>query len=174
MLEGMMLMAALGVGPGAPPVDKSQAQAKHALLETYPDAAKMVVRQDVLESAFGLKLVRAIAEGAYPGSGVAAVLLDPATGVTYGAHGESDLADLARARGWLKKAPDAAELVKLVNAGQYAGLLIIDAQAPTVETTAAGLVLHFARDNFPSGARDRVTATFPPAGKLTVDFKPDR
>src|SRR5581483_232075 len=117
--------------------------------------------------------VRAFARGAYPGTGVFAVLLD-ADGTTYGRHGSQDFADLVRARGWLAKAPEAATLVRLANAALWENLLQVDeSEPPVISKKDGGLTLRFQRRTFPSGARENVIVRIGPTGKATAEMKPE-
>lgn len=113
-------------------------------------------------------VVTAVVRDAYPGSGVFRVVLD-AKGHSYGAHGERNLAELARARGWLARPPSVEALVKLVSAAQFEGLLMLDdASAPKLERRDGGLALELVRRRMPSGAREQVEVRFPKQGDLAV------
>jgi hypothetical protein len=117
--------------------------------------------------------VTAALEGAYPGSGVARVLIDD-QGVTYGIHGDKDFADLCRARGWLGTAalPDARTLLKLVDTTNFEGVAMwLDKPAPKAERSHGNLVLTLHRTWHPSGGDTRVIVTVSPSGKAHIESK---
>ena len=114
-------------------------------------------------------MVTAAIPDAYPGTGVACVVLDGS--VSYGQHGERNLAELVRKKGWLKKAPPTADLVRLVNDAEFDGLLQVDdTTPPAVILSPAGLELKLVRRSFPSGARESVRVLMPPKGKALVEI----
>jgi hypothetical protein len=118
--------------------------------------------------ALGTTVVTAAVPDAYPGSGVACVVLE--AGLSYGRHGERNLADLARKKGWLKQAPPAADLVRLVSDAEFEGLLQVDdASPPAMTLSRAGLELKLVRRTFPSGAREPVRVLLPPKGEAIVE-----
>lgn len=131
---------------------------------------RLPIKTDTLVGPCGTTIVRARAEGAYPGSGILAVLVDDKDGTTYGRHGAKDLADLVRARGFLEKPPAAADLVRLADVAFFEAVVMHDdrARKPTAEKTETGLVLKFVRAFMPSGACELVTVTFPAKGNATV------
>jgi hypothetical protein len=118
---------------------------------------------------FDTAIVRVALKGAYPGSGVARVVLW--NNASYGIHGEHDLGDLVRALGWLKQPPDTDSLVRIVNAAQFEGVMAVDsAPPPSVTTSPDGLVLTMMRISFPSGARDPVKVVIGAQGPAVVTF----
>lgn len=130
--------------------------------------------------ALGTIVVAATIPGAYPGTGVACVVLEG--NLSYGRHGERNLANLARKKGWLQKAPPADDLARLVNDAEFEGLLQIDdASPPAVTLSEAGLELKLVRRGFlsgpgglsgpgrPSGTREPVRVLLPPQGKAIVE-----
>lgn len=107
------------------------------------------------QGALGTTVVRVAIRDAYPGSGVARVVLWK--GRSYGVRGEHDLAELVRERGWLKHAPETAGFVRLVGDAQFDGLLAVDeAVPPTLQVGKGALSLSLVRRTFPSGAREPV------------------
>lgn len=128
---------------------------KHLLAVLVADGFD-VTAVDLREEAgpLGLRLLVAQARDAYPGTGMRAVLVDDA-GVAYGKTADLGLADLARARGWLSTPPSAADLMGVVNAAAFDGLLALTPDAPALTKTGDGaLELRFVRTAFPSGARE--------------------
>jgi hypothetical protein len=127
------------------------------------------IASDSREGPLGTTIVRAFAKGAYPGSGVRAVLLEAREGVTYGRHGQKDLAVLVHAQ--KAGTPD---LLKLVSVAFFEGLLMVDeaARPPSLAQKDGAVVLRFVRRSFPSNAADLVTVTFAEAGKTTIASEP--
>lgn len=127
------------------------------------------------QAPLGLWYVTAAVEHAYPGSGIARVLIDE-QGVTYGRHGEKDLADLVRARGWLvKDTPDAMTLRKLVDLALFEGVVMtVDEKPTTLAKKDGGLVLTFYQTWHPSGGLGRIDVELPAAGKAILTQKTEK
>lgn len=138
-----------------------------AALERIHKGATIVTRTEV--GPFDLGVVVANLEHAYPGSGVLRVLLD-ARGVTYGVHGENDLADLVRERGWIDTPPeDLGAWARLVNVAQFEGVAILmDEPAPKVVRVADGLTITLYRTWHPSGGQTRMEITIGARGPAQV------
>jgi hypothetical protein len=129
------------------------------------------IELQVLEAGEGLYIVRAIVPGSYPGTGVRSVVVD-ADGVSYGLHGTSDLAELARARGWLAAPPeDVRGLLRLLDAAYFEGMGAATLTEPGVVAGEGGLTVHF--DEFrPPGPTFPWRALLPnegPTQLFTVD-----
>lgn len=150
--------------------DAATKRATAKLQDLLRDQAKQAGKELVAgeePGALGTTVVRVVVKDAYPGSGVARVVVW--NGKSYGVHGERDLADLARERGWLKKAPETAGFVKLVGDAQFEGLLAVDeSTAPSLSAGKDGLVLSLVRRTFPSGAREPVRVTIGAKGPAQV------
>jgi hypothetical protein len=163
-----LLASALIASPGAA---KKPPAAEARVLGAVGEEAARAGKKPTLArrpGALGTTVVTAAIPDAYPGTGVACVVLDGS--LSYGRHGERDLADLARKKGWLKKAPPTDELVRLVNDAEFEGLLQIDDTTPPVATlSAAGLELRLQRRTFPSGAFESVRILLPPKSKALVE-----
>lgn len=130
------------------------------------DTAAIDLREEA--GPLGLRLLVAQARDAYPGTGMRAVVADDA-GVAYGKTADLGLADLARARGWLSTPPPAADLMRVVNAAAFDGLLALEPDAPQVTKTHDGaLELRFVRSAFPSGAREPMLVRIGALGREEV------
>lgn len=115
-----------------------------------------------------LRTLRAAARDAYPGTGVRTALLD-ASGVAYGTRVDRDLADLARARGWLQSPPAATDLLAAANVALFDGMLALAEDAPQLRQTSDGaLELRFVRVAFPSGAREPMEVRIGTMGRAEV------
>ena len=68
----------------------------------------------------GVTILRVRFPHAYPGSGVASVVLFE--GVTWGKHGQRTFADLVRKRGWLANPPKQEELLRILDAACFGGM----------------------------------------------------
>jgi hypothetical protein len=68
----------------------------------------------------GVTILRARFPHAYPGDGVASVVLFD--GVTWGIHGQRTFADLVRKRGWRAKPPRPGDLLRIVDAACFEGM----------------------------------------------------
>lgn len=144
-----------------------------AALEKDESFKGLPIATDALAAPASLSIVRAMAKGAYPGTGVYAVLLD-ADGTTYGKRGAKDLADLVRARGWLEKPPEADVLVRLANAALYDNLLAVDdSEPPVIAKRDGALTLRFMRRNHPSRARDTVVVRIEARGPASSKLEPE-
>jgi hypothetical protein len=130
------------------------------------DQAAIDVREEA--GPLGLRLLVAQARDAYPGTGMRAVVADE-SGVAYGKSADLGLADLARARGWLRTPPSAGDLMRVVNAAAFDGLLAVEPDAPEVTKTNDGaLELRFVRSAFPSGAREPMLVRIGALGREEV------
>lgn len=165
-LAAVPSLACAGKPDPAAAVKKASARLEALLRDEAKRAGKPVVTgQD--PGPLKTTVVRAAIQDAYPGSGVARVVVW--NGRTYGKRGERDLADLARERGWLKKAPDAAALARLVGDAQFDGLLAIDeAAAPAAATGKEGLSLSFTRRTFPGNAAEPVRVVIGSKGPAVI------
>jgi hypothetical protein len=122
-----------GPGPaaGADPLDLAVERARGALA-SEGGAAEV----SVLDGPEGTRIVRAAIPGAYPGTGVAALIYDPRSGKTYGKHGERNIAQLVQERGWLARRLPDAQLIRLVHEARFDGILQL--ANPVVEPGAGG------------------------------------
>jgi hypothetical protein len=158
----------LGSEPSLP-VEKVAAVQRmlRASLEKSYEGATIVTRTEF--GPFGLGVVVASLEHAYPGSGVLRVLLD-ARGVTYGVHGEKDLAELVRERGWIDTPPeDLGAWARLVNVAQFEGVaILLDEPAPNVVRVDEGLAITLYRTWHPSGGQTRMEITIGARGPAHV------
>jgi hypothetical protein len=110
--------------------------------------------------------------GAYPRTGVARAVFYKRR--AYGQHADQTLAELARAAGWHARRPGATDLLTVVNASEFNGLLSFDAASVTLEGDARGLVLRFVQtEPFNPKARTRVTVTLPVKGQMTLTSEPE-
>lgn len=163
--------------PATPPRDQSTAvkdAEKRVRAYLATEAAGRTVNAEVQDGPAGTKVVRAMIDGAYPGSGVRAALVS-ADAKVYGPRSPAGLADWVRAQGWLSSAPAAADLLRVSDVLLFDGLLATPPDPkPTVSRAAGALQLDFARVVFPSQAREAVRVTIGPAGPatLTIAGKP--
>jgi hypothetical protein len=105
--------------------------------------------------------------GGYPGTGVRRVVVDK--GVSYGVHGDKDLAELVRARGWLSKPPAFDPYLRLVDAALFEGLSQADDhESHDVHVDAGVLELMFWRRTFPSNALEKVTVRIGRTGNALI------
>lgn len=158
------------------PTVKSPPMGQKRIDEIYASLAKMItagydknptVKPQQYETLFDLWVVTAAIEHAYPGSGVARVLVDK-DGVTYGVRGDKDLADLIRARGWLASPPDAISLRKLVDFAHMDGVGMMLDDPPVLTKTKDGLLLTFYTTAMPPGPRYKSELTVGATGKATL------
>ena len=91
----------------------------------------------------GTRIVRARIDGAYPGTGVATILVT-ADGDSWGKRGERDVADLMRRLGWLKTAPAAKTFMAVLNQAEYDGMLLWNAETVRIELQRSDPSLHVA------------------------------
>lgn len=131
--------------------------------EGFAPAAITVART---EGPAGTTRVRAVAAGAYPGSGVAVALVRGAT--IYGPRG--GLAALARALGWYSGPVEAATAVAIANDLLWSGLAGLDADEPARlgPGEGGGLRLELVRRLLPSGAREALQIELPLDGDERV------
>jgi hypothetical protein len=154
--------------PTSPKIEAVKKQLSAVLSKSEP-GAKVETRAN--DGPLDLIIVTAAIPGAYPGSGVARVLIDD-KGVTYGIHGEKDFADLARERHWLSDGaiPDAATLLKLVDNAFFEGVALwLDKPAPKYQRAHGALIITLYRTWHPSGGTTRVTVTVPASGKAQLE-----
>lgn len=143
------LRAALG--------DDARAQTAEARLEPGP---------------LGVEVACVAIPGAYPGTGVARAVVF--NGRAYGQHADQTLAELVRAAGWHTRRPGASDLLSVVNAAEFNGLLSFDAASVTLAGDARGLALRFVQtEPFNPSARTRVTVTLPVEGPMTLTSEPE-
>jgi hypothetical protein len=107
----------------------------------------------------------------YPGTGVRTVLLGP-DGRTYGQHGSGDLADLARACGWLTTAPTPAVAQSFLSFALVNGMLATHGAA-TVQLAHGSLTISVRRAE-PLSGRDveDIVLTNPPTGPARLERRP--
>lgn len=156
----------------APPaksgIEDAERRALDSLAAERPDAQLEV---SVLAGPGGVQIVRARDPEAYPGTGVAALVYDPATGRTYGKRGEDSLASLLRSRGWIEERLADADLIRLVHEALFDGILIL--KDPTVEVTADGVLQVHLPAHTMRGDHDRTwIVTLPATGDETVSKAP--
>jgi hypothetical protein len=134
-------------------------------LKGEPNAAQARVTET--PGPLGTTVVMAAIPDAYPGTGVRRVVLD--NGTSYGVHGEKDLAELVRARGWLAKPPAFDAYCGLVDAALFEGLSAYDEASPhRLEQKGGALELQFVRRLHPSNTLETVTVRVAAAGNATV------
>ncbi|MEZ4269019.1 MAG: hypothetical protein R3F39_21890 [Myxococcota bacterium] len=163
--------------PAIPPRDQSTAvkdAEKRVRAYLAAEAAGRTVHAEVKDGPAGSKVVRAMIDGAYPGSGVRAAWVS-ADAKVYGPRSPAGLADWVRAQGWLSAEPTAADLLLVVDVLLFDALLAVPPDAkPTVSRAAGALQLDATRVVFPSQARQAVRVVIGPAGPatVTIDGKP--
>lgn len=122
---------------------------------------------------FQTLVVVAASKGAYPGTGVLRLPLDPTTGVGYGQHGERTFADYAREHGWLAKPPPTAELVRFLNTALLDGIAILDDEpAPRVRHDESKLVVEVVRRYMPSNSGEWIVVEVSGEGPEEVERRP--
>lgn len=120
------------------------------------------------EGPFDTHAVVAQAEGAYPGTGVRAALVDP-DGTSYGACFDHGLVAFAQARGWFVSPPSADDVVTAIDMLALDGLLQLDDDsAPSLVHEPDALVVRFTRLAFPSGAKEPLIARIPASGAFEL------
>jgi hypothetical protein len=166
------------IGPAATPGASAAVTRVEALLRAHLAASNpgAVIKTSHSAGALGTTVVMAAIEGAYPGTGVARVVLDEAN-VPYGVLGDKSLADLARARGWLDKPPDQEAFLRLVNDTLFNGVAILVAPDPHALRIAGGeLLFDFERHSFPTNFADptrlRIGRAGPPVVESTAPKDP--
>jgi hypothetical protein len=123
-----------GGGEEQTALDVAKERVLGALGDRWPENER---RAWVVDGPQGVVFVRAAIEGAYPGTGVAALVYDPETERTYGRRGEHGIARLVQERGWLQESRLAdRELIQVVHQAQFDGILII--AEPVVEPLEGG------------------------------------
>lgn len=157
--------------PAIPPRDQSTAvrdAEKRVRAYLSSEAAGRAITVEVQDGPAGAKIVRAMIDGAYPGSGVRAALVS-ADAKVYGPRSPSGLADWARAQGWLATAPTATDLRRVVDVLLFDTLLASPPDSKPAVTRAAGaLRLDLTRVVFPSQAREAVRVTIGASGPATL------
>jgi hypothetical protein len=111
---------------------------KASLESQYPKAKVEKLEQP---GPAQVTIVGAKLHHAPPGGGVRCVLVD-AGDVSYGKHGEKTFADFVRGRGWLTNPPPIDDFLRLLNAAQYDGVVMLEAVSP-LRKTPAGLEVRF-------------------------------
>lgn len=129
--------------------ERLQKQLETEVTAQYKGEAKSEIRQ----GPFDTLLVRAWFPGAYPGTGVMAVMVDK-NAASYGIHGERDFADFVRAQGWLKTEPEVEDFMRLLDFAQFEAVVmnLSHLEAPTLKIEGDRLVLRFVRGFMPNGA----------------------
>ncbi len=113
----------------------------------------------------------AISPPLYPGTGVMTVLVGP-NGETYGEHGRSDLADLARLCGWLTTPPTPAVAQSLISFALLDGMLATHGTT-TVALVAGTLTLSVRRAEPMSGHDvEDIVVTLPATGPARIERRP--
>lgn len=131
-----------------------------------PSGARATVRER--PGPLGTTVVQAVVPGAYPGTGVATVIVD--RGRSYGAHGEADLAELVRRRGWLTHPPAYADYRLLVDDALFDGLAGFDDTLPhSLAQKDGALELRVTRRMMPSNSLEWVVVRVGPRGKAVVE-----
>jgi hypothetical protein len=126
---------------------------------------------NVVDGYDGLRIVRARHPEAYPGTGVAALIYDPATDRTHGKRGEHSLAVLLQSRGWIENRPPDDQLIRLVHEATFDGILIL--QGPIVEVAADGTLQVSLPAYTMRGDHDRTwIVSLPATGDETVTKAP--
>lgn len=107
----------------------------------------------------------------YPGTGVRTVLVGP-DGGTYGQHGRSDLADLARRCGWLTTPPTPAVAQSLISFALLDGMLAT--HGTTVVTVTSGTLALSVRRAEPLSGRDveDIVVVLPATGLARIERRP--
>lgn len=150
-------------------VQAAQEAGREALAKEFP-RDEIVVRQE--DGPYGTVIAVAAYPKAYPGTGVYRAVVDRATGVVYGRHGQRTFADFARARGWLKTPPPAEELVRFLNTALFDGIAMFDLTTgtpPAVRAAEGKLVIEVVRRWMPSMSGERLVVTVGEAGAETVE-----
>ncbi len=138
-------------------IKKVQDELKTKVAREYRHPVEISVREE--PGPFGIKVIVACNPKAHPGTGMKKVLMDD-EGVTYGVHGESDLATLIRAKGWLNPTPDPKIFLRLVNLAYFDGIAMLADTEARFAKTAKGLEFHFVKIEHPSGKRVKMTLSF--------------
>jgi len=152
-------------------ISNAQRTLKEQLAKHFP-ADKIIMREE--PGLFGTVVAVAAFPAAYPGTGVKRVPIDVTTGTTYGAHGERTLADFARERGWLAKAPAVADLARFLNTALFDGVAILDSEPPPRlgNDQLHGLTIELVRRSMPSLAGVSLVVTLPKEGPEVVEQRP--
>ena len=130
-------------------IKKVQDELKAQVAREYRHPIEISVREE--PGPLGLKVIVACNPKAHPGSGMKRVLMDD-QGVTYGVHGEKELAELCRQKGWLANPPDPAAFLRLVNLACYDGIAMLLA-GEGFRPTKQGMAFRFIRVEHPSGKK---------------------
>jgi hypothetical protein len=155
---------------GAPPDPPTSVPAavetslKRALAGT-DNADKAVTRLE--PGPLGLTFATVSIPDAYPGTGVVRAILRGSD--CYGVHCGRPLSELARKAGWFTTPPPAVELVKVVNAAKFEGLVAVEPGSERVAPKNGGLLVTFVKqDPFNPSARKNVLVAIPAAGADVV------
>jgi len=127
------------------------------VLAEYRHPVEVSVREE--PGPLGLSVITACNPKAHPGTGMKRVLMDE-DGMTYGLHGEKDLAALVQLKGWAQAFPDAKDFLRLVNLAQFEGIALLQNPDPKFEKTPKELIFRFFRTEHPSGRRVEVVFRF--------------
>ncbi|MBI3540749.1 MAG: hypothetical protein HY073_01180, partial [Deltaproteobacteria bacterium] len=148
-------------------IEKVQDDLREKVQREYRYEIQIAVREE--PGPFGLKVIVACNPKAHPGTGMKKVLMDEA-GTTYGTHGEKDLADLIRQKGWLSNPPEPTSFLKLLNLAYFDG---IGKLAPEVKfvKTHQGWEFHFIKIEHPSGKRISMVMTIGSIGSVVFGNK---
>lgn len=153
-----------------PPTVPSDVEAVLRKALARADGAEKAVAR-VEDGPLGVSFAAVAIPDAYPGTGVVRAVL--VGGKCYGAHCPLSFADLARAQGWLKEIPAAPDLVRVLNAANYNGLLAIEAGSERADPKNGGLLITFMRtDPFNPSRRTAVLIGVPVGGPLVVTETP--
>jgi hypothetical protein len=151
--------------PAGPGLDAARERVRVALerMRRDPDAA---IETSSRAGPGGTGIVSARFSGAYPGTGVAALIYDPDSETTYGKRGERDLAALFQSRGWLDDPLADSEVIELVHFGHYDGVLIL--QGERVERREDGLRVTLPAHTMRSRLRATYVVDIPAKGDIVI------
>ena len=154
-----------GDPPSGPGMDAARERVRAALERTRrsPEAS---IEVHTRAGPGGTGIVRARFSDAYPGTGVAAVIYDPEGQLTYGKHGERDIAALFQRRGWLNDLLTDSDIIELVHQGQYGGVLILEGER--VERRESGLRVILPSHTMRSRPRTTYVVDIPPEGDAII------
>lgn len=138
-------------------IKKVQEELTAKVVGEYRHAVEVSVLEE--PGPFGIKVIVACNPKAHPGTGMKKVLMDE-TGITYGVHGESDLATLVRKKGWLDPIPDPKLFLRLVNLACFDGIAMLPDTEARFSKTPKGTEFHFVKIEHPSGKRVAMTLFF--------------
>ncbi len=130
---------------------------KELVLSEYRHPIEVSVREE--PGPLGLSVITACNPKAHPGTGMKRVLMDE-EGITYGIHGEKNLAALVSLKGWTGTAPDPQAFLRLVNLAEFEGIALLQNPQPQFSKAGKELQFRFFRTEHPSGKRMEVVLRF--------------